>query len=176
MSPLGITRATALPPKSFWQLFTMASNTGWVSVIDPLITRRISAVDVCCSSASFVSLKRRTFSIAITAWSAKVLSSSSWACEIGPGCCQPTPITPSILPSRSIGTPEHPPPAPGSRQGLIVIRVVEHIFQGDDRLAENHPSGNLRGVGAHRIPVSHQLQKFGIRVAARREMQPFAVE
>ena len=39
-----------------------------------LMTRRISAVAVCCSSASLVSLNRRTFSIAMTAWSAKVLS------------------------------------------------------------------------------------------------------
>jgi hypothetical protein len=40
------------------------------------MTLRISAVAVCRSSASLVSLNRRTFSIAITAWSAKVLSSS----------------------------------------------------------------------------------------------------
>ena len=36
-----------------------------------LITFRISAVAVCRSSASFVSLNRRAFSIAITAWSAQ---------------------------------------------------------------------------------------------------------
>ena len=47
-----MTSATALPAKSRWQLATMASNTGCVSVIEPLITRRISAVAVCCSSAS----------------------------------------------------------------------------------------------------------------------------
>ena len=40
------------------------------------MTLRISAVAVCRSSASLVSLNRRTFSIAITAWSAKVLSSA----------------------------------------------------------------------------------------------------
>jgi hypothetical protein len=39
------------------------------------MTFRISAVAVCCSSASFVSLNRRTFSMAIAAWSAKVFSS-----------------------------------------------------------------------------------------------------
>ncbi len=48
-----------------------------------LITRRISLVAVCCSSASVrsrlrasSSVNRRTFSIAMTAWSAKVLSSA----------------------------------------------------------------------------------------------------
>ena len=59
----------------------MASNTGWTSVGELLMTRRISLVAVCCSSASVSSRLRacssvnsRTFSIAITAWSAKVLS------------------------------------------------------------------------------------------------------
>ena len=50
------------------------------SASEPLITRRTSAVAVCCSSASWVSLNRRAFWIAITAWSAKVLSSAmSWS-------------------------------------------------------------------------------------------------
>ena len=45
----------------------MASNTGCVSVTEPLMTRRISAVAVCRSSASLVSLNSRAFWIAITA-------------------------------------------------------------------------------------------------------------
>ena len=45
------------------------------------MTRRISAVAVCCSSASFVSLNSRTFSIAITAWAANVFASS--ICLVG---------------------------------------------------------------------------------------------
>src|SRR5262249_2052082 len=48
------------------------SKTGWMFVGDSLITRRISAVAVCRSSASFVSLNTRTFSIAMTAWAANV--------------------------------------------------------------------------------------------------------
>ena len=55
---------------------TMASNTGCESVGEPPMTCSISAVAVCRSSASCVSLNRRTFSIAITAWSAKVCSSA----------------------------------------------------------------------------------------------------
>jgi hypothetical protein len=38
--------------------------------------RRISPVAVCRSSASFVSLNRRTFSMAMTAWLAKVSTSA----------------------------------------------------------------------------------------------------
>ena len=51
----------------------MASNTGWTSVGEAEMTRRISAVAVWRSSASFVSLKSRAFWIAITAWSANGL-------------------------------------------------------------------------------------------------------
>ena len=54
---------------------SMAWNTGSSSPGELLMTRSTSEVAVCCSSASLVSLNSRTFSIAITAWSAKVLSS-----------------------------------------------------------------------------------------------------
>ena len=68
----------------------MMSKTGWRSVGELLITRRISLVAVCCSSASLrsrlrasSSVNRRTFSMAMTAWSAKVLSSSICSSENG---------------------------------------------------------------------------------------------
>ena len=51
---------------------TIASNTGCTSAGELAITFRMSAVAVWRSSASWVSLNRRTFSIAITAWSANV--------------------------------------------------------------------------------------------------------
>ena len=53
----------------------IASNTGFMSDGEPAITFRMSAVAVCRSSASLVSLNSRVFSIAMTAWSAKVRSS-----------------------------------------------------------------------------------------------------
>ena len=56
----------------------MASNTGCTSLGELAMTFRISAVAVCRSSASRVSLNSRTFSIAMTAWSAKVCSSWTW--------------------------------------------------------------------------------------------------
>ena len=61
-------------PLSRTAFSAMASNTGWTSVVDPLMARRISAVAVCCSSDSVSSafrasssLNSRTFSTAITA-------------------------------------------------------------------------------------------------------------
>jgi len=53
----------------------MASNTGCTSDGELAITFRISAVAVCRSSASLVSLNSRVFSMAMTAWSANVCSS-----------------------------------------------------------------------------------------------------
>ena len=96
-----------MPPNSRRQLWTIASNTGCVSVGELLITFRISEVAICRSSASFVSLNKRTFSIAITAWLAKVITSSSWTKGIGPGSFQRTTMAPIGLPSRSIGTPNN---------------------------------------------------------------------
>ena len=64
------------PVRSFQQ---SPWKTGCTSDGELAITLRMSAVAVCCSSASiavFISLNSRTFSIAITAWSAKVCSSA----------------------------------------------------------------------------------------------------
>ena len=57
-------------------LSMMRSNTGAASDTDWPMTVSTSALAVCCSSASFVSLNRRVFCIAITAWSAKACSSA----------------------------------------------------------------------------------------------------
>ena len=66
--------------------------------------RRISAVAVCCSRASFVSLNNRTFSMAMTAWSAKVCSSAT--CRSVKSCAsvRRRMIAPSATPSRIKGT------------------------------------------------------------------------
>ena len=69
------------------------------------MTRRISAVAVCCSSASVSSRLRasssvnsRAFSIAITAWSAKVWSSAICWSVNGRGLGPATVIAPIALP------------------------------------------------------------------------------
>ena len=55
-------------------------------------------------SASVVSLKRRTFSIAMTAWSAKVCTSAISAGVNGLTVLRATEITPMVSPSRNKGT------------------------------------------------------------------------
>jgi hypothetical protein len=79
------------------------SNTGALSAIEPLITLSTSAVAVCCSSASWVSLKRRAFSIAITAWSAKVLSRAISLGRNGARLLRETTIAPMPRSSSSKG-------------------------------------------------------------------------
>ena len=102
----------AAPENSFTPLCTIASNTGCVSVSELLMTLRISAVTVCCSSDSVSSLvractssNRRTFSIAITAWSANVVASSICWSVNGRTVERVRHITPIVTPSRSSGTP-----------------------------------------------------------------------
>jgi len=68
------------------------------------MTCNTSEVAVCCSSASFVSLNNRAFSIAITAWSANVLKSSISLSANDPGWRREVAIVPIATPLRSIGT------------------------------------------------------------------------
>ena len=75
---------------------------GWTSVGELLMTERISAVAVCRSSASLVSLNNRAFWMAMTAWSAKVCRSDSSLGLNGP-VERATPIAPMPRPSRSMG-------------------------------------------------------------------------
>jgi hypothetical protein len=56
---------------------SIASNAGVTLLGEELMTPSTSAVAVCCSNASRVSVMSRVFSIAITACAAKVLSSST---------------------------------------------------------------------------------------------------
>ena len=55
---------------------SMASSTGCSSTVERLMTFSTSAVAVCCCSDSRSSLSRRVFSMAMTAWLAKFLTSS----------------------------------------------------------------------------------------------------
>ncbi len=78
-------RAMSAPsaPASRAAFSTRVSSTGWRSNVERLITLSTSLVAVCCSSATRSSLfrasssvNRRTFSMAMTAWSANVSSSA----------------------------------------------------------------------------------------------------
>ena len=81
----------------------MASNTGCTSEGEEAITFRMSAVAVCRSSASRVSLNSRAFSIAITAWSAKVRSSVNSLSLNTVFGARATEIMPMLRPSQTIG-------------------------------------------------------------------------
>ncbi len=92
-------------------LSATVSSTGWISVGERLITRRISAVAVCCSSDSVRSAflacsspMSRAFSIAIMAWSANVWASESSAGVKPPAWVREIPIRPPTAPAPSIGT------------------------------------------------------------------------
>ena len=76
-----------------------------MSVGERAMTRRISAVAVCCSSASFVSPNSRAFSIAIAACLEKVVT--SWICVGVNGSTRSfhSASTPMTTSSRKIGTP-----------------------------------------------------------------------
>jgi len=69
------------------------------------MTCKTSAAAVCCSSASRVSVKSRVFSIAMTAWSAKVQTSSIWRSVNGSTRPRSSTKTPIGSPSRNSGTP-----------------------------------------------------------------------
>ena len=70
---------------SFSQPSMTLSKTGPTSASELLMARSTSDVAVCSSSASFVSLNSRTFSMAITAWSAKDCASAMSASLKGSG-------------------------------------------------------------------------------------------
>ena len=80
-----------------------ARSTGCTSVGEAEITCRISLVAVWRSSASCVSLNSRAFWIAITAWSAKVLSSARSRPPKGPIFALSIAIDPMPLPSHISG-------------------------------------------------------------------------
>src|SRR3972149_5669892 len=103
MSPLSA-------PQSRVAFSTNVSSTGWRSNVERLMTFRTSLVAVCCSRASVTSRlrawsswKRRTFSMAITAWSAKVLTSSICFSENGRTSVRRIAMAPMGTPSRKSG-------------------------------------------------------------------------
>ena len=92
-----------VPANSRAQLSRMRSKTGAVSAIELLIAVSTSPDARCWSSASFVSLNRRTFSRAIAAWSPNVCSSAISRSLNGPVARRPTQSAPSARSSPSSG-------------------------------------------------------------------------
>ena len=136
-SPLAVGRSvTSAFAQARGALARSASKTGCRSVGERQMTRRISLVAVCCSSASvrsalraWSSLNRRTFSMAITAWSAKVWSSA--ICRVGEG--------PDLRPAEHDRADAARPRAAAGRQ-----RCCEAEAAGE--LADRRELGFARGV------------------------------
>ena len=110
-SPSNVETTLTSAAHSFSARSPMMSNTGCTSVCDLLITRRIALVAVCCSRASVRSRFRAsssvnslTFSTAMTAWSAKVVSSSICVSVKGIASTRTTLMAPIAASPRSIGT------------------------------------------------------------------------
>src|SRR5262249_47202786 len=115
------------------------SNTGCKLPVVVLMTLSTSDVAVCCSSASDTSRVRactssnsRTFSIAITAWSAKVVTRSICCWVNGRTVLRCRIMTPIGFPSRSSGNPNtvRVPPIRSFLQG--VFRIGQNIGDLDD--------------------------------------------
>ena len=128
----------------------MASNTGSSSPGELEMTCSTSEVAVCCSSASESSRVRactssnsRTFSIAITAWSAKVVTSSICLSVKGRMVLRCKVMTPIGIPSRSSGTPSmvRRPPIFGSSDQLV-FRIGQHVGNVDDSALQHGAPGN----------------------------------
>jgi hypothetical protein len=105
-SPASLTRCrlNICAGNSRSQDWRILSNTGPVSATELLMTPSTSAVAVCCSSASCVSLNNRVFSMAISAWSRND-SASAMALGLKAFAC--------LLPSTS--TPTHSSPRSSGR-------------------------------------------------------------
>src|SRR5262249_48545141 len=112
---------------------TSVCSTDFRSKVERLMTLSTSAVAVCCwrdslnsSVRAFTSSNSRAFSIAITAWSAKVVTKS--ICLSVKGCTdlRASMMTPMAVPSRSSGTPRtvRTPPAARFPAACIQNRSV----------------------------------------------------
>src|SRR5215472_13506227 len=86
-------------------LSARTSSTGRRSKVERLMSLSTSAVAVCCSSASRVSLMSRAFSIAITAWSAKVVTRAICFSVKARTSFLKSENVPTGTPSRMSGTP-----------------------------------------------------------------------
>ena len=112
-------------------LSASVSKTGWRSKVERPITLSSSLVAVCCSSVtrsslfrSSSSLNSRTFSTAMTAWSAKVLGAGPALSLKGPGLDAADEDDADDLPLAQHRNPEAPTPAARPRRVLHRIRRI----------------------------------------------------
>src|SRR5262245_22186275 len=135
------------------------------------MTLRTSAVAVCCCNDSRSSLSSRVFSIAMTAWLAKVFKTSSCFSDSGPGASLMTLMVPIAASPRRIGM-------------MVIARlpVARKLRSAARKLGRSVLGvGNVHGLGIEngnamhvfagerdRKPAPHRFGAGGIRVGDRR--------
>ena len=111
-----------------------------------------------CWLLSWISSNSRTFSIAITAWSAKVVTSSICLSVNGRTSERTIDMTPMGVPSRSNGTPSMVRKPPSfMRFGPGVFRIGQHIGNMDRLAFEQRYARSAYRVPACNRIVAHQL-------------------
>src|SRR6266513_2715763 len=135
------------------------SKTGWRSNVDRPITLSSSLVAVCCSRATLSSLlrasssvNRRTFSMAMTAWSAKVFSSSTCVSAKYPGIAR------------------------AGRVFLLVAGIGEDIRDMNDSTVPERAGRHGLVVRSHRERATHGLHAFLGHAMEGHELDQLAVE
>ena len=163
----------------------MVSNTGCKSVGELEMTWRISLVAVCCSRASVTARFRclaaprssRAFSMAITAWSAKVRSRPTCGSGNSPVASRVMLSAPMGTPSRSMGTTiwlRNPRIAPEPRRDRV--RVGLHVTDVDDPLLPDRPRDETLAIRRHGVDLGEGLDGCGGEVVVGGEMDQSAVE
>ncbi len=92
--------------------------------------------------------------MAITAWSAKVLSSSIWAARRGLAWLRPTKIAPMGPAPRSIGTASRLRKPSGPRDAVRVLAVGQRVLDVDDRSRQDRARGRRAGCPAAAASVT----------------------
>ena len=164
----GTARCRAWPRRCAWRSPAWHRTPAASSPGELEMTLSTSEVAVCCSSDSVrssvrwrSSLSSRVFSMAITAWAAKVVTSVDLL--VGERLAPPvrqTRIAPTGSPSRSIGTTEHGPDRPTSARAAAAA-PDRHPRRCDDR--RRAPAFLFAGcVASHRSAVG----RIGIALPA----------
>ena len=151
------------------------SSTACRSNAERLITFSTSEVAVCCCSASersrvraCTSSNRRTFSIAMTAWSAKVLTSSICRSVNGPGVGRPktkTPITLSFAQQRDREVRAVAAQALGLAEQII--RILENVGDMRDFSGARGAPGAGSGTGSQRVFKKVTFERLAVPLLHR---------
>ena len=151
-------------------------STGWTSVGELEITRRISPVAVCCSRASVrsaflvcSSVSSRAFSMAMAAWSAKVSIRAIWLSVNGRTSCAVDDDHAEQLVRPEHGDREHGPDAARpARDAVGVLGVGLDVGDVDGPPLERGAAGGARRARARWDSSLEEGPELGARRCGRR--------